>query len=362
MDEKKNTNNLHDPEEEEKEESDQDDNVSLSDYLTDDQEVLESSSSTVLRCSSNNDYSFEFPFNGGTSSIANTGQNDTAFVTAVNFFGSPFDDRFRQDQKTNSNFILPVKSKSCRSPPAVTERLRYRQQHRHYLSDSRKHKVLFGLAKIPTKMELSDIKKRQSKRNPAPVVPGETSVVDGGGVGGKRHGSVLVVPFKQCGVHIASVLAKASFGCVSRGIDIWSCTYQRVEKPKPETPINENKTPMMPTGSTQPPHSPLPYLFGGLAALLGLIAISILLLVCSYRKHSNWRWREWRNGGGDQDLEAEEGGRGDNTAQHTVEEMIPVIMAGELKPTYLATPMSYPFGGESSKSFSCGDKSQKLEE
>ncbi|KAK4835481.1 hypothetical protein QYF36_012279 [Acer negundo] len=139
--------------------------------------------------------------------------------------------------------------------------------------------------------------------------------------------------------------------------------YQRVEKPKPETPINKNETPMTPSGSTQPPHSPLPYLFGGLAAVLGLIAISILLLVCSYRKHSNWGRREWRSGRGDQDLEAEESGRGDNTAQHTVEEMIPVIMAGELKPTCLATPMSYnPFGGASSKSFSCGDKCQKLEE
>ncbi|KAK3232372.1 hypothetical protein Dsin_004253 [Dipteronia sinensis] len=188
MDEKKNTNNLHHLEKEEKEESDQDDAVSLSDYLTDDQEVLDSSSSTVLRCSSNNDYSFEFPFNGGTSSIVNTGQNDAAFVTAVNFFGSPFVDRFRQEKST-SNFILPVNSKSCRSPPApATERLRYWQQHRHYLSDSSKHKVLFGLAKIPTKMELSDIKKRQStKRNLAPVVPGETAFVDGGG-GGKRHG------------------------------------------------------------------------------------------------------------------------------------------------------------------------------
>ncbi|KAK3232380.1 hypothetical protein Dsin_004261 [Dipteronia sinensis] len=119
---------------------------------------------------------------------------------------------------------------------------------------------------------------------------------------------------------------------------------------------------MTPSGSTHPPHSPLPYLFVGLSALLGLIAISILLLVCSYRKLFNLQRREWQNGGVDQDLEAEEGGRGDNTAQNAVEEMIPVIMAGELKPTYLATPMSYSFGGESSKSFSCGDKSQKLEE
>ncbi|KAK1571238.1 hypothetical protein Q3G72_013869 [Acer saccharum] len=205
----------HHMETEEKEESDQDNAVSLSDYLTDDQEVLESSLSNVLRCSSNNDYSFKFPFNGGTSSIANTGQNDAAFVTTVNFFGTSFDDRFRQEEST-LNFILLVKSKSCRSPPApATNRLRYRQQHRHYLSDSRKDKVLFGLAKIPTKMELSDIKKRQSKRNPAPMVPGETEVIVDGSGGRKRHGLVLVVPFKQCGVHVASVLAKASFGCAS---------------------------------------------------------------------------------------------------------------------------------------------------
>jgi hypothetical protein len=38
-------------------------------------------------------------------------------------------------------------------------------------SNSRKHKVLIGFAKIPTKIELSDIKKRQSRQAPAPMIP-----------------------------------------------------------------------------------------------------------------------------------------------------------------------------------------------
>jgi hypothetical protein len=38
-------------------------------------------------------------------------------------------------------------------------------------SNSRKHKVLIGFAKIPTKIELSDIKKRQSRQAPTPMIP-----------------------------------------------------------------------------------------------------------------------------------------------------------------------------------------------
>ncbi|TXG49584.1 hypothetical protein EZV62_025459 [Acer yangbiense] len=89
-----------------------------------------------------------------------------------------------------------------------------------------------------------------------------------------------------------------------------------------------------------PQNNPVPYLFGGLAALLGLIAISLLLLVCSYWK-INWLGGGEQNGGEDRDLEA--GGEGDDTtAQSAVgAEMIPVIMAGAFEPTYLATPMSF---------------------
>ncbi|KAL6567841.1 hypothetical protein OROGR_001509 [Orobanche gracilis] len=36
-------------------------------------------------------------------------------------------------------------------------------------------------------------------------------------------------------------------------------------------------------------HSPVPYLFGGLAAMLGLIAFALLILACSYWKLSGAR-------------------------------------------------------------------------
>ncbi|EYU29186.1 hypothetical protein MIMGU_mgv1a018712mg, partial [Erythranthe guttata] len=88
-----------------------------------------------------------------------------------------------------------------------------------------------------------------------------------------------------------------------------------------------------------PWHSPVPYLFGGLAAMLGLIAFALLILACSY-----WKLSGQVNGGeGDDDLE--EGGaaaKGENNsaakATAAFEEKFLVIMAGDVKPTFLATP------------------------
>ncbi|KAG0468619.1 hypothetical protein HPP92_017947 [Vanilla planifolia] len=50
-------------------------------------------------------------------------------------------------------------------------------------------------------------------------------------------------------------------------------------------------------------HSPVPYLFGGLAAMLGLIAFALLILACSY-----WKLSGFLEGGGDGAPAA--GGRG----------------------------------------------------
>lgn len=96
-------------------------------------------------------------------------------------------------------------------------------------------------------------------------------------------------------------------------------------------------------------HSPVPYLFGGLAAMLGLIAFALLILACSY-----WKLSGYLEGG------AGEGGSGagaggDKPAASDLpppvwEEKILVIMAGDVKPTYLATPMS-------SRASSFGDRS-----
>ncbi|CAK7344626.1 unnamed protein product [Dovyalis caffra] len=114
-----------------------------------------------------------------------------------------------------------------------------------------------------------------------------------------------------------------------------------------------------------PWHSPVPYLFGGLAAMLGLIAFALLILACSYWKLSGYL--DNGNEGGERDLEAGEGENksGDGCEKKPVafEEKILVIMAGEVKPTFLATPMSSrstSFGDTSSEK-SCSCSSEKSE-
>lgn len=87
-----------------------------------------------------------------------------------------------------------------------------------------------------------------------------------------------------------------------------------------------------------PWHSPVPYLFGGLAAMLGLIAFALLILACSYWKLSS------RLDNSDElpesDLEAGDGPTGNvKEAQVVFDEKCLVIMAGQDIPTYLATPM-----------------------
>ncbi|ESQ46482.1 hypothetical protein EUTSA_v10000360mg [Eutrema salsugineum] len=94
-------------------------------------------------------------------------------------------------------------------------------------------------------------------------------------------------------------------------------------------------------GNHRPPqspwHSPVPYLFGGLAAMLGLIAFALLILACSY-----WRLStsgdnsgEGNDGGVD---EVKESRSGEKAANAAYEEKILVIMAGDDLPSFLATP------------------------
>ncbi|KAG4113311.1 hypothetical protein ERO13_D13G215500v2 [Gossypium hirsutum] len=96
---------------------------------------------------------------------------------------------------------------------------------------------------------------------------------------------------------------------------------------------------------TSPWHSPVPYLFGGLAAMLGLIAFALLVLACSYWKLLGYNENDGE-GGTERDLEAGEG-KGE-AGRPVMEPKVLVIMAGEKKPTFLATPIgsngSYYFG------------------
>ncbi|CAJ1944965.1 unnamed protein product [Sphenostylis stenocarpa] len=112
-------------------------------------------------------------------------------------------------------------------------------------------------------------------------------------------------------------------------------------------PMNvSDRAPVSPQQPHSPWHSPVPYLFGGLAAMLGLIAFALLILACSYWKLSGYLEG---NGETERDLEAGEGKmEQDQKPQRPYEEKILVIMAGQEKPTFLATPSA------SSSSSSCG--------
>ncbi|KAK4746582.1 hypothetical protein SAY87_025619 [Trapa incisa] len=107
-------------------------------------------------------------------------------------------------------------------------------------------------------------------------------------------------------------------------------------------------------------HSPVPYLFGGLAAMLGLIAFALLVLACSYWKLSGYldggQQEDGGSAGGD-DIEAGTGG-----GKPVFEEKILVIMAGEEKPTFLATPVSCQSSSIAAGSNTCGCGAEKAGE
>ncbi|CAH1432652.1 unnamed protein product [Lactuca virosa] len=85
--------------------------------------------------------------------------------------------------------------------------------------------------------------------------------------------------------------------------------------------------------------SQVPYLFAGLAAMFGLIAIAVFILVCSFWNLSHYT----DNTDGERDLETGNGDEGStidnyNKEPPVVEEKYLVIMAGLAKPTFLAIP------------------------
>ncbi|MED6205775.1 hypothetical protein PIB30_020903 [Stylosanthes scabra] len=74
--------------------------------------------------------------------------------------------------------------------------------------------------------------------------------------------------------------------------------------------------------------SPIPYLFGGLAFMLGLIAMALMLLACSYHN---------------QQYSSSSTAPAKTTTEKEAEDSEPkivVIMAGDSNPTYLAKPIS----------------------
>lgn len=107
---------------------------------------------------------------------------------------------------------------------------------------------------------------------------------------------------------------------------------------RPVSTNNLNATEAIPTTQHSAWHSPVPYLFGGLAAMLGLIAFALLILACSY-----WKLSGYLENGDSSERDVE---NGDEKAVDSIkiptslDPKVVVIMAGDEKPTYLATPIS----------------------
>ncbi|KAJ3677141.1 hypothetical protein LUZ60_002865 [Juncus effusus] len=87
-------------------------------------------------------------------------------------------------------------------------------------------------------------------------------------------------------------------------------------------------------------HSPIPYLFGGLAAMIGLIAFALLILACSYWKLSGYLEGSNNRDNGDSSSASEKPAQLPVAATMCYDEKIVVIMAGDENPTFLATPVS----------------------
>ncbi|KAJ8434620.1 hypothetical protein Cgig2_033106 [Carnegiea gigantea] len=105
--------------------------------------------------------------------------------------------------------------------------------------------------------------------------------------------------------------------------------------------------------------SPVPYLFGGLAAMLGLIAFALLILACSYWKLSGYV----DSAAGDSDGAAAD--EKPKEAKSVFLNSVLVIMPGDEKPTQLATPATSrasSFGDGSQASCSCGRREAGEEE
>ncbi|XP_057810354.1 protein GLUTAMINE DUMPER 2-like [Salvia miltiorrhiza] len=116
-----------------------------------------------------------------------------------------------------------------------------------------------------------------------------------------------------------------------------SSPVSKTATPETTSAANETFSPPATIGNSSW-HSPVPYLFGGLAAMLGLIAFALLILACSYWKLSG------QVGAGEEGAEsgaaAKCDGGEDTRAAPPFEEKFLVIMAGDVKPTFLATPTS----------------------
>ncbi|CAJ2669231.1 unnamed protein product [Trifolium pratense] len=79
--------------------------------------------------------------------------------------------------------------------------------------------------------------------------------------------------------------------------------------------------------------SPVPYIFGGLAFILGVITIALLLIACSF-------FKQYSSSTSPNDEDKSSNMHVMDMDQMNLEPKIVVIMPGESNPTHLAKPLS----------------------
>ncbi|AQK40780.1 GDU1 [Zea mays] len=119
--------------------------------------------------------------------------------------------------------------------------------------------------------------------------------------------------------------------------------------------------------ASSPWHSTVPYLFGGLAAMLGLITLALLILACSYRKLNNYL----STGDASSSPSRPEATDGNGfkspaatapASPATFADLVAVVMAGEKIPTFLAAPIVRRTHGNDSAATATGEGSPETEE
>ncbi|XP_066325637.1 protein GLUTAMINE DUMPER 2-like [Miscanthus floridulus] len=117
--------------------------------------------------------------------------------------------------------------------------------------------------------------------------------------------------------------------------------------------------------AASPWHSPVPYLFGGLAAMLGLITLALLILACSYWKLNNYlgTGRDATTSGPGATDGDDDGSKSPAAASPaTFADLVAVVMAGEKMPTFLAAPIVRQAHGNSPAATATGEGSLEMEE
>ncbi|KDP32551.1 hypothetical protein JCGZ_14763 [Jatropha curcas] len=150
---------------------------------------------------------FEF----STSSSLSSSDSNSVMSDNIIFCGKIISSKTDQGQ---DSLASSAKNKLPVPPPARSLRCPSTS------GSSRKQKVMIGLAKIPSKMDLSDLRERQNRRTPPPMFPAST-VVGGGesvdviGNGSRRKSNwSLLRSFRFKTNGFGSLLPKPCFGSI----------------------------------------------------------------------------------------------------------------------------------------------------